>query len=128
MYIFDPNYLKKISTLHFRKSEHFKNLELGGKKPVGLETEIVTGIVTGNEVWNEVVCLMPRVGELLAPIAAEAMEEGALGEDAGASAGDSDDSLQAPTVQLVETIDEPLTHDITGKSLCDLRCILPAEK
>lgn len=126
MYIFDPNYLKKISTLHFRKSEHFKNLELGGKKPVGLETEMLN--CNWNEVWNEVVCLMPRVGELLAPIAAEAMEEGALGEDAGASAGDSDDSLQPPTVQLVETIDEPLTHDITGKWLCDLWCILPAEK
>lgn len=126
MYIFDPNYLKKISTLPFRKSEHFKNLELGGKKPVGLETEMLN--CNWNEVWNEVVCLMPCVGELLAPIAAEAMEEGALGEDAGASAGDSDDSLQPPTVQLVETIDEPLTHDITGKSLCDLRCILPAEK
>lgn len=51
----------------------------------------------------------------MAPIAAEAMEESALGEDAGASAGDSDDSLQQATVQLVETIDEPLTHDITGK-------------
>lgn len=51
----------------------------------------------------------------MAPIAAEAMEESALGEDAGASAGDSDDSLQQSTVQLVETIDEPLTHDITGK-------------
>jgi len=51
----------------------------------------------------------------LAPIAAEAMEESALGEDAGASAVDSDDSLQQSTVQLVETIDEPLTHDITGK-------------
>lgn len=53
----------------------------------------------------------------MAPIAAEAMEESALGEDAGASAGDSDDSLQQSTVQLVETIDEPLTHDITGKLL-----------
>lgn len=51
----------------------------------------------------------------MAPIAAEAMEEGAMGEDAGASAGDSDDSLQQSTVQLVETIDEPLTPDITGK-------------
>lgn len=56
----------------------------------------------------------------MAPIAAEAMEESALGEDAGASAGDSDDSLQQSTVQLVETIDEPLTHDITGTLFRDL--------
>lgn len=54
---------------------------------------------------------------MLAPIAAEAMEEAAMGEEAGASTGDSDDSLQQSTVQLVETIDEPLTHDISGKHL-----------
>lgn len=53
-------------------------------------------------------------GELLAPVAAEAMEEAAVGEDVGATAGDADDSLQQTSVQLLETIDEPLTHDITG--------------
>ncbi|PNJ59096.1 BIRC6 isoform 2 [Pongo abelii] len=52
--------------------------------------------------------------ELLAPVAAEAMEEGTVGDDVGATAGDSDDSLQQSSVQLLETIDEPLTHDVTG--------------
>ena len=54
-------------------------------------------------------------GELLAPVAAEAMEEGTVSDDVGAIAGDSDDSLQQSSVQLLETIDEPLTYDITGK-------------
>ncbi|OWK10826.1 BIRC6, partial [Cervus elaphus hippelaphus] len=53
-------------------------------------------------------------GELLAPVAAEAMEEGTVSDDVGATAGDSDDSLQQSSVQLLETIDEPLTHDMTG--------------
>lgn len=56
-------------------------------------------------------------GELLAPIAAEAMEEAAVGEEAGTSTVDSDDALQQSAAQLVETIDEPLSHDITGKSI-----------
>lgn len=64
----------------------------------------------------------------MAPIAAEAMEESALGEDAGASAGDSDDSLQQSTVQLVETIDEPLTHDITGKLFHNLELYIHIPK
>lgn len=55
-------------------------------------------------------------GELLAPVAAEAMEEGPVSDDVGATAGDSDDSLQQSSVQLLETIDEPLTHDMTGTS------------
>lgn len=58
-----------------------------------------------------------NAGELLAPVAAEAMEDGTVGDDAGATAGDSDDSLQQSSVQLLETIDEPLTHDITGTIL-----------
>lgn len=37
-----------------------------------------------------------------------------MSEDVGATAGDSDDSLQQSSVQLLETIDEPLTHDMTG--------------
>lgn len=85
-------------------------------------------ICNGNGVWNWVVCLMSCIGELLAPIAAEAMEEGALGEDSGASAGDSDDSLQQSTVQLVETIDEPLTHDITGTLVDNLEVYMHTEK
>lgn len=56
-----------------------------------------------------------NTGELLAPVAAEAMEEGTVSDDVGATAGDSDDSLQQSSVQLLETIDEPLTHDIAGE-------------
>ncbi|XP_068532565.1 baculoviral IAP repeat-containing protein 6 isoform X6 [Anas acuta] len=81
-------------------------------------TDFNRGDISWGGAWAQysLTCMLQDIlaGELLAPIAAEAMEEGALGEDAGASAGDSDDSLQQSTVQLVETIDEPLTHDITG--------------
>lgn len=44
------------------------------------------------------------------------MEEGAVGEEAGASAVDSDDSLPQPTpIPLVETMDEALPPDmLTG--------------
>ncbi|KAI6071758.1 Baculoviral IAP repeat-containing protein 6 isoform X5 [Aix galericulata] len=81
-------------------------------------TDFNRGDISWGGAWAQysLTCMLQDIlaGELLAPIAAEAMEEAALGEDAGASAGDSDDSLQQSTVQLVETIDEPLTHDITG--------------
>uniref|UniRef100_A0A8C3C940 Dual E2 ubiquitin-conjugating enzyme/E3 ubiquitin-protein ligase BIRC6 n=1 Tax=Cairina moschata TaxID=8855 RepID=A0A8C3C940_CAIMO len=81
-------------------------------------TDFNRGDISWGGAWAQysLTCMLQDIlaGELLAPIAAEAMEEGALGEDSGASAGDSDDSLQQSTVQLVETIDEPLTHDITG--------------
>ncbi|XP_048155326.1 baculoviral IAP repeat-containing protein 6 isoform X5 [Corvus hawaiiensis] len=81
-------------------------------------TDFNRGDISWGGAWAQysLTCMLQDIlaGELLAPIAAEAMEESALGEDAGASAGDSDDSLQQSTVQLVETIDEPLTHDITG--------------
>ncbi|XP_069656591.1 baculoviral IAP repeat-containing protein 6 isoform X9 [Haliaeetus albicilla] len=81
-------------------------------------TDFNRGDISWGGAWAQysLTCMLQDIlaGELLAPIAAEAMEECALGEDAGASAGDSDDSLQQSTVQLVETIDEPLTHDITG--------------
>ena len=56
-------------------------------------------------------------GELLDPGDAEAMEEGTVSEDEGATAGDSDDALQQSSAQLLETIDEPLTHDIAGEIL-----------
>lgn len=55
-----------------------------------------------------------NTGELLAPVAAEAMEEGTVSDDVGATAADSDDCLQQSSVQLLETIDEPLTQDIPG--------------
>ncbi|XP_071595305.1 dual E2 ubiquitin-conjugating enzyme/E3 ubiquitin-protein ligase BIRC6 isoform X8 [Heliangelus exortis] len=81
-------------------------------------TDFNRGDISWGGAWAQysLTCMLQDIlaGELLAPIAAEAMEESALGEDAGASAGDSDDSLQQSTVQLVESIDEPLTHDITG--------------
>ncbi|XP_075002771.1 dual E2 ubiquitin-conjugating enzyme/E3 ubiquitin-protein ligase BIRC6 isoform X7 [Calonectris borealis] len=81
-------------------------------------TDFNRGDISWGGAWAQysLTCMLQDIlaGELLAPIATEAMEESALGEDAGASAGDSDDSLQQSTVQLVETIDEPLTHDITG--------------
>ncbi|KFQ24273.1 Baculoviral IAP repeat-containing protein 6, partial [Merops nubicus] len=81
-------------------------------------TDFNRGDISWGGAWAQysLTCMLQDIlaGELLAPIAAEAMEESTLGEDAGASAGDSDDSLQQSTVQLVETIDEPLTHDITG--------------
>lgn len=51
---------------------------------------------------------------MLAPVAAEAMEEGTVSDDVGAAAAESDDCLQQSSVQLLETIDEPLTHDMTG--------------
>ncbi|XP_053919190.1 baculoviral IAP repeat-containing protein 6 isoform X5 [Cuculus canorus] len=81
-------------------------------------TDFNRGDISWGGAWAQysLTCMLQDIlaGELLAPIAAEAMEESALGEDAGASAGDSDDTLQQATVQLVETIDEPLTQDITG--------------
>ncbi|XP_074899221.1 dual E2 ubiquitin-conjugating enzyme/E3 ubiquitin-protein ligase BIRC6 isoform X6 [Buteo buteo] len=81
-------------------------------------TDFNRGDISWGGAWAQysLTCMLQDIlaGELLAPIAAEAMEESSLGEDAGASAGDSDDSFQQSTVQLVETIDEPLTHDITG--------------
>uniref|UniRef100_A0A8C8S4L7 Dual E2 ubiquitin-conjugating enzyme/E3 ubiquitin-protein ligase BIRC6 n=1 Tax=Pelusios castaneus TaxID=367368 RepID=A0A8C8S4L7_9SAUR len=81
-------------------------------------TDFNRGDISWGGAWAQysLSCMLQDIlaGELLATIAAEALEEGAMGEDAGASAADSDDSLQQSTVQLVETIDEPLTHDITG--------------
>ncbi|EMP24451.1 Baculoviral IAP repeat-containing protein 6, partial [Chelonia mydas] len=82
-------------------------------------TDFNRGDISWGGAWAQysLSCMLQDIlaGELLATIAAEAMEEGAMGEDAGASAADSDDSLQQSTVQLVETIDEPLTHDIAGE-------------
>ncbi|XP_034964150.2 baculoviral IAP repeat-containing protein 6 isoform X3 [Zootoca vivipara] len=80
-------------------------------------TDFNRGDISWGGAWAQysLTCMLQDIlaGELLAPIAAEAMEEAAMGEEAGASAADSDDALQQSAVQLVETIDEPLTHDIT---------------
>ncbi|XP_038601850.1 LOW QUALITY PROTEIN: baculoviral IAP repeat-containing protein 6 [Tachyglossus aculeatus] len=81
-------------------------------------TDFNRGDISWGGAWAQysLTCMLQDIlaGELLAPIAAEAMEEGAVGEEAGASAGDSDDALHQSSVQLLETIDEPLTHDISG--------------
>ncbi|XP_056669227.1 baculoviral IAP repeat-containing protein 6 isoform X17 [Monodelphis domestica] len=81
-------------------------------------TDFNRGDISWGGAWAQysLSCMLQDIlaGELLAPIAAEAMEEGAVGEDVGTTTVDSDDSLQQSSVQLLETIDEPLTHDITG--------------
>ncbi|XP_060609978.2 baculoviral IAP repeat-containing protein 6 isoform X2 [Anolis sagrei] len=81
-------------------------------------TDFNRGDISWGGAWAQysLTCMLQDIlaGELLAPIAAEAMEEAAMAEEAGASAADSDDALQQSAVQLVETIDEPLTHDLTG--------------
>ncbi|XP_054832768.1 baculoviral IAP repeat-containing protein 6 isoform X2 [Eublepharis macularius] len=81
-------------------------------------TDFNRGDISWGGAWAQysLTCMLQDIlaGELLAPIAAEAMEEAAIGEEAGASAVDADDSLQQSAAQLVETIDEPLAHDITG--------------
>ncbi|XP_044308535.1 baculoviral IAP repeat-containing protein 6 isoform X5 [Varanus komodoensis] len=81
-------------------------------------TDFNRGDISWGGAWAQysLTCMLQDIlaGELLAPVAAEAMEEAAMGEEAGASAADSDDALQQSAVQLVETIDEPLTHDLTG--------------
>uniref|UniRef100_A0A8C5SLZ2 Baculoviral IAP repeat containing 6 n=1 Tax=Laticauda laticaudata TaxID=8630 RepID=A0A8C5SLZ2_LATLA len=81
-------------------------------------TDFNRGDISWGGAWAQysLTCMLQDIlaGELLAPIAAEAMEEAAVGEEAGTSTVDSDDALQQSAAQLVETIDEPLAHDITG--------------
>ncbi|XP_066552631.1 baculoviral IAP repeat-containing protein 6 isoform X3 [Amia ocellicauda] len=80
-------------------------------------TDFNRGDISWGGAWAQysLTCMVQDIlaGELLSPVSVEVMEEGAVGEEAGASAGDSDDSLQQPTpIPLVETIDEALTPDI----------------
>ncbi|XP_078085695.1 dual E2 ubiquitin-conjugating enzyme/E3 ubiquitin-protein ligase BIRC6 isoform X6 [Mustelus asterias] len=82
-------------------------------------TDFNRGDISWGGAWAQysLTCMIQDIlgGELLSPVAVETMEEGAVGEDAGASAADPDDSLpQPPVIPLVEAIDEPLTPDITG--------------
>ncbi|CAJ0938650.1 unnamed protein product [Ranitomeya imitator] len=82
-------------------------------------TDFNRGDISWGGAWAQysLTCMLQDIlaGELLAPIASEALDEAGLGEEAAASAGDSDDSLQQSSViPLVETVDEPLTPDITG--------------
>ncbi|CAH2249482.1 baculoviral IAP repeat-containing 6 [Pelobates cultripes] len=82
-------------------------------------TDFNRGDISWGGAWAQysLTCMLQDIlaGELLAPIAAEALDDGAMGEEAGASAADSDDVLQQSSVlPLVETVDEPLTPDISG--------------
>ncbi|KAK1333168.1 hypothetical protein QTO34_006705 [Cnephaeus nilssonii] len=81
-------------------------------------TDFNRGDISWGGAWAQysLTCMLQDIlaGELLAPVAAEAMEEGTVSDDVGAAAAESDDCLQQSSVQLLETIDEPLTHDITG--------------
>nr|XP_033791570.1 baculoviral IAP repeat-containing protein 6 isoform X2 [Geotrypetes seraphini] len=81
-------------------------------------TDFNRGDISWGGAWAQysLTCMLQDIlaGELLAPIAAEAMEEGAMGEESSVSAVDSDDNLQQTPIPLVETIDEPLTPDLTG--------------
>ncbi|XP_041105893.1 baculoviral IAP repeat-containing protein 6-like isoform X2 [Polyodon spathula] len=82
-------------------------------------TDFNRGDISWGGAWAQysLTCMVQDIlaGELLSPVTSDTMEEGAMGEEAGASAGDSDDSLQQPaSIQLVETIDDALTPDIAG--------------
>ncbi|KAG8444151.1 hypothetical protein GDO86_009363 [Hymenochirus boettgeri] len=85
-------------------------------------TDFNRGDISWGGAWAQysLTCMLQDImaGELLAPIASDVLDEVAMGEEAGASAGDSDDSMQQSSVMpLVETVDEPLTPDITDIDL-----------
>uniref|UniRef100_F7ALH1 Dual E2 ubiquitin-conjugating enzyme/E3 ubiquitin-protein ligase BIRC6 n=1 Tax=Xenopus tropicalis TaxID=8364 RepID=F7ALH1_XENTR len=79
-------------------------------------TDFNRGDISWGGAWAQysLTCMLQDIlaGELLAPLAAEALDEVAMGEEAGASAGDSDDSWQQ--LPLFESVDEPLLPDISG--------------
>ncbi|XP_035256804.1 baculoviral IAP repeat-containing protein 6 [Anguilla anguilla] len=80
-------------------------------------TDFNRGDISWGGAWAQfsLTCMVQDIlaGELLSPVSLEGMEEGAVGEEAGASAGDSDDSLPQPTpIPLVETMDEALAPDM----------------
>ncbi|XP_069036040.1 baculoviral IAP repeat-containing protein 6 isoform X3 [Lepisosteus oculatus] len=80
-------------------------------------TDFNRGDISWGGAWAQysLTCMVQDIlaGELMSPVSVEVMEDGAIGEETGASAGDSDDSLQQPTaIPLVETIDEALAPDI----------------
>ncbi|KPP76527.1 baculoviral IAP repeat-containing protein 6-like, partial [Scleropages formosus] len=80
-------------------------------------TDFNRGDISWGGAWAQysLTCMVQDIlaGELLSPGTLEGMEEGAVGEEAGASAVDSDDSLAQPTpIPLVESIDEALAPDI----------------
>ncbi|KAJ8418302.1 hypothetical protein AAFF_G00140110 [Aldrovandia affinis] len=82
-------------------------------------TDFNRGDISWGGAWAQysLTCMVQDIlaGELLSPVSLEGMEEGAVGEEAGASAVDLDDPLPQPTpIPLVETMDEALGPDISG--------------
>ncbi|XP_078260781.1 dual E2 ubiquitin-conjugating enzyme/E3 ubiquitin-protein ligase BIRC6 isoform X6 [Rhinoraja longicauda] len=82
-------------------------------------TDFNRGDISWGGAWAQysLTCMIQDIlaGELLSPVAVDCMEEGAVGEDVGVSVTDADDPLpQSSVIPLVESIDEPLTPDITG--------------
>ncbi|KAM9394840.1 dual E2 ubiquitin-conjugating enzyme/E3 ubiquitin-protein ligase BIRC6 isoform 31-T32 [Salvelinus alpinus] len=83
-------------------------------------TDFNRGDISWGGAWAQysLTCMLQDIlaGELLSPGSLDGMDEGAVGEEAGASSSagiDSDDSLAQPTpIPLVETIDEALAPDI----------------
>ncbi|KAJ8250600.1 hypothetical protein COCON_G00225220 [Conger conger] len=80
-------------------------------------TDFNRGDISWGGAWAQfsLTCMVQDIlaGELLSPVSLEGMEEGAVGEEAGPSAVDSDDSLPQPTpIPLVETMDEALAPDM----------------
>ncbi|XP_064788433.1 baculoviral IAP repeat-containing protein 6 isoform X19 [Oncorhynchus masou masou] len=83
-------------------------------------TDFNRGDISWGGAWAQysLTCMLQDIlaGELLSPGSLDGMDEGAVGEEAGASSSagiDSDDSLAQPTpIPLVETIDEAMSPDI----------------
>uniref|UniRef100_A0A8B9K1H4 Baculoviral IAP repeat containing 6 n=1 Tax=Astyanax mexicanus TaxID=7994 RepID=A0A8B9K1H4_ASTMX len=84
-------------------------------------TDFNRGDISWGGAWAQysLTCMLQDIlaGELLSPVCLDGMEEGTVGDEAGASSSsvgvDSDDSLPQPTpITLVETIDEPLGPDL----------------
>ncbi|XP_071013364.1 dual E2 ubiquitin-conjugating enzyme/E3 ubiquitin-protein ligase BIRC6 isoform X20 [Oncorhynchus clarkii lewisi] len=83
-------------------------------------TDFNRGDISWGGAWAQysLTCMLQDIlaGELLSPGSLDGMDEGAVGEEAGASSSagiDSDDSLAQPTpIPLAETIDEALSPDI----------------
>nr|XP_046214688.1 baculoviral IAP repeat-containing protein 6-like isoform X18 [Oncorhynchus gorbuscha] len=83
-------------------------------------TDFNRGDISWGGAWAQysLTCMLQDIlaGELLSPGSLDGMDEGAVGEEAGASSSagiDSDDSLAQPTpTPHVETIDEALSPDI----------------
>ncbi|XP_046884773.1 baculoviral IAP repeat-containing protein 6 isoform X4 [Hypomesus transpacificus] len=89
-------------------------------------TDFNRGDISWGGAWAQysLTCMLQDIlaGELLSPGSLEGMDEGALGEEAGASSSsagaDSDDAMPQPqAVPLVETMDDALGPDIVAGTL-----------